>query len=369
MVQSILSQPVQALMRPAPIVAPETSIEAAATIVREGGVGLALVVGGELLGAVTERTLFEALGNGVSPFAPATMAMTNWASFISPAASGAEALRRFSEGAELLVVLDLRGFPAGIVTPSDLWPKRVPPDLPSRVGGMATPFGVYLTTGNIRAGAGDIALVSTGVLLFAILAVANYVGLEAGRYVFTQWGWSHGVATAILNVVPIALFLASLRLLPLAGIHAAEHKVVHAIERGEELNAENVRRMPRVHPRCGTNIAVGASIFFGLAGWQAIHDDHLRLALAFLATLALWRPIGSLAQYWITTREPSERHIEMGIRSGRELLKRHVMSRGRSASFLTRIWNTGMLHVLAGSALFYGCLYGLFMLLGLEPPL
>jgi uncharacterized protein YqhQ len=34
--------------------------------------------------------------------------------------------------------------------------------------------------------------------------------------------------------------------------------VVHAIERGEPLLAESVRAMPRVHPRCGTNIVAAA---------------------------------------------------------------------------------------------------------------
>ncbi len=30
--------------------------------------------------------------------------------------------------------------------------------------------------------------------------------------------------------------------------------VVHAIEEGEDLTLEKVRPMPRVHPRCGTNL-------------------------------------------------------------------------------------------------------------------
>jgi uncharacterized protein YqhQ len=43
--------------------------------------------------------------------------------------------------------------------------------------------------------------------------------------------------------------------------------VVHAIERGEPLVLEVVRRMPRVHPRCGTNLVAGIALFLGLANF------------------------------------------------------------------------------------------------------
>ena len=35
--------------------------------------------------------------------------------------------------------------------------------------------------------------------------------------------------------------------------HGAEHKTIHCYERGLELSVENVRPMPRQHPRCGTS--------------------------------------------------------------------------------------------------------------------
>lgn len=35
--------------------------------------------------------------------------------------------------------------------------------------------------------------------------------------------------------------------------HGAEHKTIHCYERGLELTVENIRPMPRQHPRCGTS--------------------------------------------------------------------------------------------------------------------
>src|SRR5206468_2521132 len=119
-----------------------------------------------------------------------------------------------------------------------------------------------------------------------------------------------------LTAISTAIFAAAFRLLPLAGIHAAEHKVVHAIERGEELTRESVRRMPRVHPRCGTNFATGLSIFLAISlADKVITDNYYRVLLALLCTLIFWRPLGSLVQYWVTTKEPTDAQLDMGIRS------------------------------------------------------
>lgn len=47
--------------------------------------------------------------------------------------------------------------------------------------------------------------------------------------------------------------------------HGAEHKTIFAVEYGQELTVENIRRMPRLHPRCGTSfifLVLLFSIFF-----------------------------------------------------------------------------------------------------------
>src|SRR5262249_31439746 len=150
------------------------------------------------------------------------------------------------------------------------------PPRPHSVGGMATPWGVYLTDGTLQAGAGNLALAVGGVLMGLMLAI-SYMGVGLACWalqhtlhwpLYTLWnadspaemtlgnsGWY------VLQALSLVLFLVFMRALPLAGYHAAEHQAVHAMERGEPLCAEIVRRMPRVHPRCGTNLMAAGLVF------------------------------------------------------------------------------------------------------------
>jgi hypothetical protein len=187
------------------------------------------------------------------------------------------------------------------------------------------------------------------------------------------YAWTGGlvppVRAFVAEALPLLVFFGGMRLMPLAGIHAAEHKVVHAIERGEDLTPETVRRMPRIHPRCGTNIAVGATLFLGLGTTSWIASQELRLLFAAMATLMLWRPLGAVVQKYITTRPPTDRHIDMGIRSGKELLANYAKARTSVPSFGERLINSGLFHVIAGSLLAFLLLAGLNALFGLGLPI
>ncbi|HVL39822.1 MAG TPA: DUF1385 domain-containing protein, partial [Fimbriimonadaceae bacterium] len=204
--------------------------------------------------------------------------------------------------------------------------------------------------------------VATGASLFSMFLLGSILADQTLRLAPASWG-------QMFVPLQLAFFLLAMRLLPISGIHAAEHKVVHAIEREEELRPEIVSRMPRVHPRCGTNLAAGVSLFLGLGGAHWIPDQQLRLLVAALATLALWRPLGSALQLYVTTRPPTKKHIEMGIRAGRELLEKYRASDGRRASIPIRIWNTGILHVMTGSTLCYLFAYALVKAFKLPIPL
>src|SRR2546423_10530097 len=101
----------------------------------------------------------------------------------------------------------------------------------------------------------------TGVFLWGLDRYAGvrlwnvWNGLQAGLAMGSE---PHRL---ILQALPFPLFLLFVRALPLVQYHAAEHQAVHAMERGEPLDPEIVRRMPRVHPRCGTNIMAGGMVF------------------------------------------------------------------------------------------------------------
>lgn len=350
-----LNQPVAALMRHAETVGPNDSLARAAWILRESSTGVVPVVeNGRLLGLVNDRSLARALEEGLGNLSSVSSVLEPSRASIPSFATGAEALRRFAEieGGELVVV-DGDGRYLGLLAPSDLFPRvEAPPVLPT-VGGMATPFGVYLTAGGARAGAGHLALVSTGMTLFALLLVATLAGSWLADWAALSLGLAKYHAW-LMNALPLVLFLLGMRTIPLAGTHAAEHKVVHALENGEPLELEVVRRMPRVHPRCGTNIAVAVSLFIGLATWKWIDIEQIRLVVALLVTVFVWRPIGHFAQYYITTKRPTDKQLMNGIEAGRELIL-NVQSRRRTRpSIFDRIVASGMLHVMTGSLLTYG---------------
>ena len=71
--------------------------------------------------------------------------------------------------------------------------------------------------------------------------------------------------------------------------HGAEHKTIHALEKGEELTVENVQRHSLVHPRCGTAfllyvmvIAIFVFAFVGQPVWYWL----ILSRIAFLPLIA-----------------------------------------------------------------------------------
>jgi CBS domain-containing protein len=363
MVPDPLQQPVGALMRHCARLQSEDSIQTAAEVLRDEGVELIVVVEGDRLrGVVSQQSLAQALGEGRQPSESVMTAAASPAAVLRPYSTGAEALRTFAfTGGAPVVVLDEMERVLGVVGPADLYPRRAVQVRPPLIGGMATPFGVYLTTGSISAGAGGLALIATGMLLFSLITGASFAADYLASFVRNA-----GSAAKVADILSVGLFAIGLRLIPLSGIHAAEHKVVHAIERGEELTPAIVKRMPRVHPRCGTNIAVGASLFVSLATANFIPIREFQLLFALVATIALWRPLGGLVQMLVTTRPPSDRQIDMGIRAGEELLAKYARSPHVRPNFATRLWNSGLFHVIVGSFLAFGLLWLILKPFGID---
>lgn len=362
-----LSTPVGHFMRPTLTCAPEESLARAVEELRRNGGILPIVANDRLIGALTESSIAKTLGDGANLLDPCTTAMSK-AMRIAPYASGAEALRLLSEmDLPILVVVDDMDHVVGLLSPSDLFPRRRMLPRPNPVGGMATPFGVYLTSGGLKGGVSLFAVMATGALMFVML-ITGIVLASLALSPLNHTSLSQSFQVFIFNVVSIGLFLLMMRLAPLSGIHGAEHMVVHAMERGEELTPEVVARMPRVHPRCGTNLAVALSLFGGIYMSPWIGDESVRLLVAALATLYLWRPLGSFAQQYITTRKPSPRQLRSGIKAGTDLIEKYSVARFSSATIPMRIWNSGLLHVISGSAIALLVLEGAMLLFHFNLP-
>ena len=337
-----LSAPVGLVMRPTLSVETVDSLARAAQTLRENGAGVLPVVDeqGRLTGVLTDAGLALALAEMSEP-TDAVGDFAERAETLPPYATAAEVLRRGGDG-KTRVVVDDAGRPVGVVSAVDLWPRRRTLPRPAAVGGMATPFGVYLTTGNVSAGAPWWALMATGASMMLMA--------KAGQVAAT-FAMARGLSEAAAPYLGVGVFFLLMRLLPLSGTHGAEHQVVNAIEREESLTADVVRRMPRVHPRCGTNLMVGLSIFLGISTTPWIAEANVRALVGLVAAAVLALPLGALAQRYVTTRPPNERQLAGAIRAGEALLQSNATARRSRSHPLRRIWSMGLLQVMSGAAL------------------
>lgn len=118
--------------------------------------------------------------------------------------------------------------------------------------------------------------------------------------------------------------------------HGAEHKTIYCYEADLPLTVENVKKFPRLHPRCGTAflliVMLVSIIVFALLGWGELWERIIsRIVLLPLVAGIAYEIIrysarsengiiklatkpGLWLQY-LTTREPDESMIEVAIRS------------------------------------------------------
>ncbi|NLB96984.1 MAG: DUF1385 domain-containing protein [Armatimonadetes bacterium] len=363
------------LARPLEPLAPEDTLARATEVIRSVPFDrVPVAVEGRLVGVVTAATLGSAaqtvLQDGISPEEIRLLSIDESVLSTSPAlpadASLEEALSLLRHHGGSLPVIRADGLYLGMVDQADVAGALLQKARPPSIGGMATPLGVYLTTGVFSAGArGSLGLALTGAAIGSATVVVSVLmglliyGLERTTLfpiraslnsVPAQWLdlnpydiWGH-----ILPIIALALFALLFRLLPLTGCHAAEHQVVHAIERDCPLTPESVARMPRVHPRCGTRFfAVGVLlVLFG--NGLPISVWWIRYTAAAVAIVLWWRVLGDELQNYVTTKPASPKQIRSAIAAAEELLAKYAHSPGVRASLPTRIWHMGILQVAAG---------------------
>ena len=188
------------------------------------------------------------------------------------------------------------------------------------------------------------ALMGGTVAISIVLAVAIFMVLPYYISVFFQRFITSQTLLALLEgVIRLTIFIgyvAAISLMPdikrVYMYHGAEHKCINCIEQGMDLTVENVRKSSRLHKRCGTSfllIVMLISIVFFLfirvdnrilqlllrlvlipviAGVSyefirlAGRSDHMLVNLVSKPGLLLQR---------ITTREPDDSMIEVGIAS------------------------------------------------------
>lgn len=178
------------------------------------------------------------------------------------------------------------------------------------------------------------------IVMAFLIAVGLFVVLPA--YLVKWMNHSHKwVSSLIEGLIKMSFFVIYIYLISLIGdikrvfqYHGAEHKSIFAYERGLDLTVENVKAMPRLHPRCGTNfifIVMAVSIFlFSFITFKTvllrsilkllffpvvagIAYECIRLAGKYQNPLTKTLIWPGLMLQKITTREPDESQIEVAI--------------------------------------------------------
>lgn len=152
-------------------------------------------------------------------------------------------------------------------------------------------------------------------------------------------GWLSIVVEGVIRLALLIGYLLVIGRLPdvqrLFGYHGAEHKTINAMEQGDPLDVEHVRRASRVHTRCGTGfllLVMVVSIFvFALIGSPAllikivarillipvvacVSYELMRLGAAnYRFRVVRWLLAPGLSLQGLTTREPDDSMIECAI--------------------------------------------------------
>ncbi|MCJ7752281.1 MAG: DUF1385 domain-containing protein, partial [Armatimonadetes bacterium] len=322
-------------------VPPLTSEDSAAKAIRllrsRGIPAIPVTQGAHIAGVVSENDILGLAAGGADPqYVLRETPLSQVMRPISVAAYEQQTLESLARAlrdhpAPAVPVFAANGRYLGLLLPRDILAALAGEPIVPPIAGLATPLGIYLTTGALRAGASDLGIAATGAFLMAMNLAAGAVIYGLARLadhfipVPEQVAADPGAAAAIIALVlfyglQIFVFLLLLRLSPLAGIHASEHMVVRAVEEGEDLALEKVRRMPRVHPRCGTNImallillVIAQQLMSSLGSALDESSRVFALFLVVMIVLLTWRRLGGGLQRWVTTRPPSDRQIAQAI--------------------------------------------------------
>jgi len=359
------------LMREASVLRPTDSVGRAAEALRFSVYSaLPVVDNGQLVGIVTEenlRRLFPLISsngsNGDGQDKPTVDLIMRRDVSPVPDSLSLSTLSAYLEQQPLdvLPVVDALGQYRGMISRADVIAAQCEAIRPPLIGGMATPLGVYLTTGALRAGAGHLGLLLTGVFMGTRIILTQII-ITVVCLLIDRWrNAPHEISYVelyqraealpplsiglVFTLCSIFLFMLLIRLSGLAGYHAAEHQVVHAIERAEPLIPEIVRTMPRPHPRCGTNLVVG----FGLLYFSLMHLPREVSLYGVALTVLFWKRVGAWMQQHFTTKPANDKQLLNGIRAGEELLRQYREHPEPPSSLFQRIVNMGLPQVLAGA--------------------
>ena len=206
---------------------------------------------------------------------------------------------------------------------------------------QASAEGIELGKGSVALMLGLTLVLGVGVFFLLPLFIATFTTGSV------EQDWIQHMVEGLVRVAIFLGYLALISKMPdirrVFEYHGAEHMTIHALEAGDPLTTDAVRKYPTAHPRCGTEflvVVIILSIFaFSLVGRQAIEWMVLSRLLLVPVIAAIGYEIlrfgarhrsnpfvkavmapGILVQM-ITTKRPSDDQIEVAIVSMEQALE------------------------------------------------
>lgn len=231
-----------------------------------------------------------------------------------------------------------------------------------RISGTALLGGLHLATGNygtapwwqlFLSGFGIVGSLAAALILtyLELATIDQFAGTAfalglLGVTTPSAEGWQTYLDLA-LQLLPMLNFLVVLRLTPLSGYHAAEHKVVAAVEAYGRIEYDEVVEMPRAHPRCGTVLLFGILPTLLIAYPLAFTNPLAALPIAFVGWVLRYR-VGYFIQQYFTTKPPTPGQLKAGIEAGRKLMALWSADPERRVSIARNLWTRGMPQMIGG---------------------
>ncbi|WP_455088810.1 DUF1385 domain-containing protein [Peptoanaerobacter stomatis] len=188
-------------------------------------------------------------------------------------------------------------------------------------------------------------IISFTLAIFLAIFMFLFIPATATKFFEKDFGILFSLIEGFIKISIFVSYIAIISKLPdmkkVFMYHGAEHKSIFAYEKGLELTVENIKKMPRLHPRCGTNfIAVTLIISILVSSFIQVDSIIIRvftkiIILPLIAGISyeviklagksgniltnlLIFP-GMMLQK-ITTQEPEDKQIEVAIAALKKVL-------------------------------------------------
>src|SRR5579883_814033 len=198
---------------------------------------------------------------------------------------------------------------------------------------------------------GGVTLILPLLVSLGFVIVIFFLGPLFVTSLLRNWIGDGWLSLTLEGVIRLALLLGYIYLIGrvpdiqrVFGYHGAEHKAINAMEHGDPLDIEHVRKASRVHTRCGTGflllVVVVSIIVFAFVGSPSflikvasrillvpvvagIAYELMRLGAAnYRFRVVRWLLAPGLALQGLTTREPDDGMIECAIASLNRVMRR-----------------------------------------------